>query len=716
MSAKTYLTILQGGVFLSLFMVFFVFSSLLFPFITSKQLPFNILMELLLPVWAVFIWKYPSYRPQKSWITWGLLAYMLAMALSLIVSVDPALSFWGDAERMLGIFHITHFFIFYLIVISVFRQAKDWDYLFLTSVVTATAVSLIGLFRLTYSTIGNTAYVSGYLIFNLYFAALLFYRYRHQLWRWVLLLPVTIMLLEFAKAKTSGAIIGLGASILFLIFLFALWTRRKQAKIYSWLVLVLSAVILLVIFSQQNAAWFQNSFLRNLTAQKNTFQTRLVSWEAAAKDFPQHPILGVGFGNFADVFDRHFDARFYTYSRGETYFDRAHNNLIDIAATTGAVGLLTYLAIFVALAYYLLRLIKQDQRDFEPFLIIALVTAYFIQNLAIFDSFVTYLGLMLILAYVYYLNNKLVADKPVKKVPEGWLLVIGFIIMAILALNTNIKAWQQFRLVIQGYGEASRGDFLGGLATYQKAFAIKTPLDRDGKVSFMNLVLGNSARISALPEENKQQIIEYAISLAEENAAHNRRDSLSQLQLAQVYNLALSADLGDKYLDLTQKALDASLAASPERLPVYFLKANLLASEDKIDEAITLLEPLPALNPDFPDAYCYLFRFHNLADHKEQASSYADQCLAKGGASALGMGRDFMALLDYYYQKQDWPHALVMAQQLVAYQPNQVETNLFLAEVYYRLGDQENSAIYLEQANILQGAKEALLNASSTAE
>ena len=92
----------------------------------------------------------------------------------------------------------------------------------------------------------------------------------------------------------------------------------------------------------------------------------------------------MGFGNYADVFDRYFDARFYNYSRGETYFDRAHNNLIDITSTTGVVGLVAYLSIFVAVAIYLLRLIKNKPGDFEPLILIGLFTAYFIQNLAVF--------------------------------------------------------------------------------------------------------------------------------------------------------------------------------------------------------------------------------------------------------------------------------------------------------------------------------------------
>ena len=114
MSAKTYLRILQGGIIASLLVVFFVFADLLFPYITSKQFSFNILMEFLLVVWLVFILRYPQYRPKKSYITWGLTAYFAAILISCAVSVNLTLSFWGNAERMLGFFPLIHFLIFHL--------------------------------------------------------------------------------------------------------------------------------------------------------------------------------------------------------------------------------------------------------------------------------------------------------------------------------------------------------------------------------------------------------------------------------------------------------------------------------------------------------------------------------------------------------------------------------------------------------------------------
>src|SRR3989344_353050 len=180
MTQKIYLNILKTGVYLSFVSVFLVFKNLLFPYITSKQISFNILIEVLMIFWLALVIKYPEARPKKSWITFGLAGFFAALLISSIFSIDFNLSFWGDIERMLGWFHVFHFFLFYLIIITAFRRPSDWRNLFIVSLTAATLVSLYSLFKIPFSTIGNTAYVSGYVIFNFYFALILFFRRRRE--------------------------------------------------------------------------------------------------------------------------------------------------------------------------------------------------------------------------------------------------------------------------------------------------------------------------------------------------------------------------------------------------------------------------------------------------------------------------------------------------------------------------------------------------------
>ncbi len=716
MSPKIYLRFLQAGIILSLVIVFFVFSNLLFPFITSKQLSFNILMEVMLAVWLVFIMRYPEYRPKRSYISWGLIAYFVAILASIAVSYDPALSFWGDAERMLGLFHLLHFLIFYFILITVFRSWSQWRLLFMASVAAATVVSVYGIFGPSpYSWIGNTAYVSGYLIFNIFFAAILFLRTKSNLWRWAYLLPVLVMLFEFALLRTSGAIIGLGVSILVFFLLVGLLHENIVKRRIALLSFLLAVLGILIIFSQSSSSWFQNSFLRGLTSQKATFQTRLISWQGAAADFKNHWLFGAGFGNYAVIFDRQFDPKFYNCAKVETYFDRAHNNLVDIASTTGLVGLLTYLSIFVAVAFYLVKryyLVKQigGNSRLEVFILVTLLVAYFIQNLAVFDSYVTYVGLMMTLGYIVFLSQTESEDTATEEISASPRLVIGhnkeflalisFLILAFLAINQfNLKPWRMLSGSIEGYTLVASGKLMSGVYQYQKALS-GTPLDRDARSTLINMVTANPNLLQELSPAQADAVLEYTVELARLNVSHNEYDSISQMQLAQMLDTAAryyyqDLDMFNYYSGQAIGAIDLSIESSPKRPPVYIVKAQMLLARGEHVEAIKTLEQAINLNPDYPEGYCRLAQFYFFLEASDKTGEGAylekiqtplDKCVDLGGVSDINSTALLAQALNYYAPRGDYIRSLKLAERLVMIDSYNATTWLGLAKLYMAAG------------------------------
>lgn len=712
MSSKTYLRILQGGLIASLFTIFFVFSDLLFPYITSKQLSFNILMEILLAVWLVFILRYPAYRPKKNLITYGLLAFFLALFASLPLGVNFNLSFWSNAERMLGIFHILHFFIFYFILITVFRTWKEWRVLLFFSVLIATGISLIGLIGANpYSQIGNTAYVSGYLIFNLYFTVILFFRNKTVL-RWLYLIPFLIMFIEFKNMHTSGAIIGFTLSIFLVFFLMGLFHVRKKIRRSSLIIFVIAVIALAGVFSQSKSVWFQNSFLKNLTSQKVTFQTRLISWRGAAADFKYHPFFGTGFGNYAIIFDKQFDPAFFNVTKTETYFDRAHNNLIDIASTTGAVGLLAYLSFFIAAFYYLLVEFKKNggrvgpdeggQKNLEIVILVALFFAYFVQNLAIFDSFTTYIGLMMLLGFVYYLIHD-GDDEGVDEDSGGSLLVIkntkteiiALIALLVFALlftfRYNVGPWKTFQGVIKGYTQIVQGDLTGGVATYKSSLR-GFPLERDGRTTLINLVASNAEALNSIDPKQAQEIFDYAISLAQLNVADNEYDSLSQMQLAQI--LSVTARFNYKnlsqfnyYSSQAMQAIDYSIEASPKRIPVYLVKAQMQLERGENEEAISTINYAISLNPSFVDPYCRLAQFYIFLEDEKDLGPSLDKCIDLNGVSTISSDKILSIALNYYAGRSDYSRAIVIAERLASMYSQDPKVMLNLGKLYLISGD-----------------------------
>lgn len=732
MPAKIYQRLLQIGLVASFVIVLFRFRDLLFPYITSKQLPFNILIEVLFVFWLVLVLRYPAYRPKKSLITYGLLAYFAAILVSCFVGVNFTLSFWGNAERMLGFFPLLHFLVFYLILITVIRGWEWWEIVFGTSVLFAVVISFIGLFGPeTYSRIGNTAYVSGYLIFNIFFCFILFLRHRSN-WRWLYLLPIIPMFLEFWACRTSGAIIGLFTSILLMLLLFGFFHQEKKNRGISLGVFFALIIATVFLFSQHNAKWFQDSFLYKLTTQKNTFQTRLISWRGAVADFPNHPVFGTGFGNYAVIFDKHFDPKFFNYATTETYFDRAHNNILDILSTTGAVGLLAYLSIFLATIYYLWGIFKANgrrvswagdegsRRNLEIIIIVSLLAAYFIQNLAVFDSFVTYIGLMLILAYIYWLVREAAGDTEVdedsgvryslviKKGGKELVILLVLLIAAyILSYQANIKPWRVFKGTIDGYGQIVSGQYEKGIDSYRQAL-VGTPFDHDGRVTLINLVSANPAFLSRLPAEKIQSTLDYVVDLAKKNVNMNPQDSLMQMQLAQVLDIAARYNYENLaafnyYSSQAREAIEKSIDASPGRIPVYLIKARMQLIVDQKEEAAKTLEYAVSLNSNYYHSYCNLALLYLYIKDDKKTEEPLNKCLdmGKGDTSDFSSAAMLEAAIDYKIKHQDYERALLIAGSLANEYGTSGEVWFNLAKLYFLAGDQQQGELAAKQAAAL---------------
>ena len=720
MSQKVYLFILKYGAIASLITVFFTFKSLLFPFITSKQISFNILIEILFIFWIAFIIKYPEYRPKKSYITFGLVAFLSAITLTCFTGVDFNLSFWGDVERMLGVFHVFHFLALYLIIITVFRSWEDWQIMFITSISIAVLVAIYGITsEHAYSTIGNTAYVSGYLIFNMYFSLLLFFREENKSLRWLYILPIIIMWFGFNRAGTNGAFVGLGFSIMVIFFLYAILHKNVKVKIATAGLLVISIITVSWVLTNRDSEFIQNSSvlrpIRGIDVQKNTFQTRLISWRAGIKDFKNHPILGTGFGNFAVIFDRHFDPSFYDYTRGETYFDRAHNNVVDIASTSGLVGILTYLSIFLAAAYYLFKGYRREYFSKNEFIIISgLLTAYFVQNLAVFDSLVTYIGLMMTLSYVYWLNTQgeeglgeeiktkkkkaarfLTNDRQLEN-KEIYALFISGIVLLTIMYQYNVKPLQMLVKTIDGQRALAQGDIEKTIDEYKEALSHETILDRDSRTSLVRTIASNPNALRGLDKARAQEILDYNIELMEANYQYNKDDSLNDMLYAQLLNITATynSDNPERFMYYSDRALEMinrSINATPGRIPVYFQKSQICITRGDKECAINTLKEAVALSDTYHDSFCHLARTYFYYGIEEEGYEYLDQCINKGGLSLLAPAGLVRNYINHYIELEDWPRVTQLYIRLTQLEEKNVENWVNLAKLYSGQGDNENA-------------------------
>jgi len=670
MQAKNYLAILKYGLYTSFLTFLFVFSGLLFPYITSKQISFNILMEFLAVFWVMLIATYPEYRPKKSYLTLGILAYFLVVALSAIFGVDFNLSFWGNAERMLGLFHLLHFLLFYLILITVMRQKSDWDRLFDVSIVTSVIIVIFGLMKAyPASTIGNTAYVAGLMIFNFWFALWRLFSVKDWWQRSLYILAIIMILVGFVRADISGSQAGfvLGLAVTGIVFFFL--QQGRKLKIIGAIVMALLFALLVLLFTFRANPIFDGTkiggMLRAFSSTNTTLNTRLLSWRAAYLDFHNHPVLGVGHGNYASIFDKYLTPKFYDYFPSETYFDRAHNNIVDITSTSGVLGLLTYLSIFVALFYYLIKSFKQKKiKAWQLAVLSGLVVAYFVQNLAVFDSLVTYVSLFALLGFIYYNfhQTELLEVNPKKSVLSDEKELALWVLMIILALifigNFNVRGFKMLSGTINGYQYVANSEFVSGVAVYQKTLAKEAGYNRDSRGTLVNLITGNPQGLMSIPTKDAANVLAYAVELAQKNVDYNPQDSLLETQLAKITNIAArfnykDVDKFNEYSAMSVSAIEAAITASPERFPLYYVKSDVYVTRGEKAEAIAALQKAIELKPGFAEGHCDLAKVYYFFKEDELAYNEAWTCAKMDGIGFLGTGELVQRTAEYFSQKGD---------------------------------------------------------------
>ena len=96
---------------------------------------------------------------------------------------------------------------------------------------------------------------------------------------------------------------------------------------------------------------------------------RAVQWKASLAAFGEKPMFGFGLENHHLVWSAHFDRR--SEELGTDIFDRAHNQYLELLATTGIVGALTFFAIWAAMGYSLYRAFSARRLNVSEFAVLA---------------------------------------------------------------------------------------------------------------------------------------------------------------------------------------------------------------------------------------------------------------------------------------------------------------------------------------------------------
>ncbi len=265
---------------------------------------------------------------------------------------------------------------------------------------------------------------------------------------WALLSMVAMMLAGFvigvahtraAWAALAGAIVITSAMVLIFskqLSFPANWKtqlmrRLSYAAILFTLALLLSA---LAHFTRTVQNEGMNKALAGANLPVSSIDERLRLWEKTRQMIADHPLGGVGLGNWKIMLPRYGAAGLRSES-GEIHFMRPHNDFLWVFAETGTFGFLSYLLIFGLVFYYAYRLITQAKPPAAKIIALLMVfgiTGYALISLAAFprERIVQSSFLLLMVAVVVSFYHA--SYPPKKQISSRARLAVNFLFIAAL--------------------------------------------------------------------------------------------------------------------------------------------------------------------------------------------------------------------------------------------------------------------------------------------
>jgi tetratricopeptide (TPR) repeat protein len=159
-----------------------IFAQYMSPFHFGKVVILRSIIEIMAVLYVLLIWRDRSYRPVMHPISWAFLGFALVFTLTTITSVAPTQSFVGTLERMGGLWTFWHYFVFFIIAVSVMRTREHWTRLLDLVIAVGLVSAVYGFLQKTnwsfilgaggrarpFGTIGNAALFAGYQILVAY--------------------------------------------------------------------------------------------------------------------------------------------------------------------------------------------------------------------------------------------------------------------------------------------------------------------------------------------------------------------------------------------------------------------------------------------------------------------------------------------------------------------------------------------------------------------
>lgn len=610
-------------------------SSFIFPFIVPKILLFRSLVTLMLAGYILLlVINWQEYRPRLTILNLVLAAFLASFALSTFIGVDWYHSFWDNHERMLGLFTVSHYIAYYFICSSVFKNWKEWRLALRIFLIAGALMAIVGLFQVispdlllnrgsdrVSSTLGNPIYVGGYGLFLSFVAFLLVIREKSNFWRYLEIVLGVMAILAMFFSGTRGAMLGLiaGIGVVLLGYIIVL-KQYLKTRLALGVILIVGFISLLTLYNFR-----QTNFVKNIPAVGRAINTSLtdvkksarwVAWEISVVSWKARPVFGWGPNNYFYAFNQYYNPKSLEFGYGETWFDNAHNIIMNTLTVQGLIGLIVYLSIFVFGVISVWKSYRFDQLNMQVTVVGgAFLVAHLVQNVTVFENPTSYLYFMVWLALLNRLANSKVilpkseteakiksTAKPDRQIGYGSLItatalaLLFVFIFNIQPARANIKTLNSLKVL--------SGNPMLAFSEMKDALAFSSPHIDDIRADIGRTVLQVLPGVSkTLGQQRSEEILDIAYQALEENLTLHPLDIRNQMTLSQLAQMKGMLSNKAEYFVASERYLEDALAKSPKRQQVIYALAYVKVQLGKFDETVKLYTQAINDNPKIGESY-----------------------------------------------------------------------------------------------------------------
>jgi len=370
---------------------------------------------------------------------------------------------------------------------------------------------------------------------------------------------------------------------------------------------------------------------------------RKVVWEGAVKIWQRYPVFGSGVETFAYSYYKDRPAAHNMLSEWDFLYNKAHNEYLNLLATTGTVGIIAYLFVIASVAWQSFKWFKiasSPGRDRDPrndTLIMSLFAAWItilITNFFGFSVVVIGLFFFLIPAFSYIISidessHKIMSNDKLSVNNGQWVIISAIFIVVIYLEIKLLNLW----LADSSYGLGQNLNRIGQPVMAFKELQVavskvpEEPLYRD------ELAQNVTTLALAAAEQNdatlSSQLANIALQSSDTVVADSPANVIFWKNRARVlYSLST---LDQKTLAPALTAILKAVDLAPTDAKVHYFAGLLLDANGQKEKEIKMLEETVALKIDYRDARFQLAKVYLEVGDNVKAKEQADFILTRLG-------------------------------------------------------------------------------------